>query len=522
VKGSPRAAYVLAAALTMAAVAAAGGVAAQSGAVPRPGLTGAAQLARAYDAIFDARFDQLPGVLARTCPPAPEEACTLLAVVGQWWQIQIDPDNPGHDAAFEANADAAIAAIEDWVGREPMRAEAWFYLGGAYGARAQWRVLRGERIGAARDGKRIKDALERALELDPAMQDAYFGIGLYHYYADVAPAAAKILRFLMALPGGDKELGLQEMLRARSGGQLLHSEADYQLHVIYLWYEHDTERALELLHGLRDRHPRNRHFPETIARIEDVYQHDPTASLRTSAALLDAARGRRVADPAAAEATARLGMALQLDRLFESDAAVEHLRAVISAAPAEPYGAVAQAELQLGQALARLGDRSGAAAAYQAAITAAPPGDPGRITARARSGLRTTPDTAAALAYRLSLDGWRAFERGALTESSRLLTQALTIQPDNPVIQYRHARLLSARKQDGAALEQFEAVIRDGAMAPPVFYANACVDAARLYERHGAAPRALELYQLARTIFGADQRTRDTAERAIARLSAAH
>ena len=28
---------------------------------------------------------------------------------------------------------------------EPTRAEAWFYLGGAYGARVQWRVLRGER-----------------------------------------------------------------------------------------------------------------------------------------------------------------------------------------------------------------------------------------------------------------------------------------------------------------------------------------------------------------------------------------
>ena len=46
-------------------------------------------------------------------------------------------------------------------------------------------------LGAARDGKRIKDSLERALALDPRLQEAYFGIGLYHYYADVAPTAAK-------------------------------------------------------------------------------------------------------------------------------------------------------------------------------------------------------------------------------------------------------------------------------------------------------------------------------------------
>ena len=39
------------------------------------------------------------------------------------------------------------------------------------------------------------------------------------------------------------------MLRARERGQLLRSEADYQLHVLYLWYEKQPERALELLDG---------------------------------------------------------------------------------------------------------------------------------------------------------------------------------------------------------------------------------------------------------------------------------
>ena len=69
----------------------------------------------------------------------------------------------------------------------PPRAEAWFYLGASYGARAQWRSMRGEQLAAARDGKRIKESLERAVALDPSMHDARFGVGLYQYYADVAP-----------------------------------------------------------------------------------------------------------------------------------------------------------------------------------------------------------------------------------------------------------------------------------------------------------------------------------------------
>ena len=329
-------------------------VAVATSAAPVRGLTGATQVARAYNAIFDARFDEVHGLLAQTCPPAPQETCTVLDAVYTWWRIQLDPNNTSRDGVFQSQVEAAIAAAEAWTGREPERAEAWFNLGGAYGARVQWRVLRGERIAAARDGKRIKDALERALALDPGMQDAYFGIGLYHYYADVAPAAAKILRWLLFLPGGDRVMGMQEMLRARSGGQLLRSEADFQLHLLYLWYEKRPEPALGLLADLRERHPRNPYFPQLIAEVQDVYLHDLQASLGSWRALLDAARSRRVAEASMAESAARLGMAKQLDRLGQTDAALEQLRAVIAAKPSAPFGALSQAQRQQKQIVDRL------------------------------------------------------------------------------------------------------------------------------------------------------------------------
>lgn len=359
------------------------------------GLTAASELTRVYDAIFDARFEQIPGLLRQTCPPARPEVCQMLDVVALWWQIQLDPFDTSRDGQFQSRADAAIAAMAAWTEREPQRAEVWFYLGGAYGARVQWRVLRGQQLAAARDGKRIKDALERALKLDPNLQDAYFGIGLYHYYADVAPAAAKLLRFLLLLPGGDRVRGMQEMLRARNAGQLLRNEADYQLHIIELWYEKRADRALELLARLRQRYPHNPHFVQRIAEVEDVYRHDAVASLRAWQSLFDAARSRQVAMPTASEIQARLGMALQLDRLNKADEAVRHLRAVVNAKPAAPFGAVAQAQLQLGQALDHLGRRSEAVAAYRAAIAAVPPGDPMKIGRAARAGLRAPARRAA-------------------------------------------------------------------------------------------------------------------------------
>ena len=257
------------------------------------GIRGVDALVRVYDVILDGRFDRVDAELRRACGPAPPEACDVLSATALWWQILLDPESRALDEDFSAAAERAIRTTQAWTERSPEDAEPWFYLGGAYAARVQWRVLRNEKLAAARDGKNIKLALERAIALDPGLEDAYFGLGMYRYYADVAPAAARFLRFLLLLPGGDRKEGLEQMLRARNRGRLLQGEADYQLHIVYLWYERQTPRAMQLLHALHDRYPANPLFLAQIADIEDRYQHDVTASLATWRRLLTAAREQR-------------------------------------------------------------------------------------------------------------------------------------------------------------------------------------------------------------------------------------
>ena len=67
-------------------------------------------------------------------------------------------------------------------------------------------------------------------------------------------------------------------------------EADYQLHIIYLWYERQTRRAIELLYAPQARYPGNPLYLAQIAQIQDVYEHDIVASLETWRQLLAAAR----------------------------------------------------------------------------------------------------------------------------------------------------------------------------------------------------------------------------------------
>jgi tetratricopeptide (TPR) repeat protein len=349
------------------------------------GLTDGAQLSAIYDTILQARFDEARAQLARTCPPAPSAACDILREVAIWWEIQQNPSSRQVDARFRASATAAIASATRWSEREPGRGEAWFYAAAAYAPLTQWRVLRGARLAAARDGKRMKDALERALALDSSLQDAWFGIGLYHYYADVVPAALKVLRFLLLLPGGDRVEGLQEMLRAREHGELLRGEADYQLHWLYLWYEEQPARALQLLRSLDTQYPSNPVFLQRIADVEHVYVSDHRASADSWQSLLERARSGRVAFAALAEARARVGLAAELIELSEAPRALELLDPVIRSRASEPYGVLALAQLTLGDAYASLGERAQAIDAYARAVEAAPPDDPDALRSRARS-----------------------------------------------------------------------------------------------------------------------------------------
>jgi hypothetical protein len=493
--------------------------AAAAAAAPRQtGIRGVEALIRAYDVILDARFDQVDAELRRACGPAPQEACDVLAATALWWQILLDPENRALDDEFSDAVEHAIDTTETWTDRAAEDAEAWFYHGAAYAARVQWRVLRNEKLAAARDGKRIKDAMERAIALDADLEDAHFGVGMYKYYADVAPTAAKILRFLLLLPGGDRKAGLAEMLRARTHGRLLQGEADYQLHVIYLWYERQTPRALQLLQSLHERYPANPLFISQTAEIEDIYRHDVTASLATWQSLLAAAREQRVNAPALAEVQARLGIARQLEVLQQTDDAIDQLQAVIAARPAAPFSSLALAELRLGEAYDRMGVRANAVDAYHAAAAAAPAPDVYEIAAAAADHLRRPPDPRRAEAYRLSLEGWRRLEHNDVAAAAAAIDASLALNGSDPVARYRAGRVQQARKNDAAALAQYDLAIKGARTCPPPILGYTYVEAARILERQGKRDQAISHYRIAAALFGAAADTRATATRALTRM----
>lgn len=482
-------------------------------------LTHAAELASIYDDILAGRFDVAGTRLAAACPPAPAEACQALRVVGLWWRIALDPLTRDLDAQMERDAEAAIEAARAWTRREPDRAESWFYHAAAHAPLVQWRLLRGQRLTAVREASRAKASLERALDLDPALHDAQFGIGLYRYYAGIAPTAFRMLRWLLWLPGGDREDGLRRMEEARSRGQLLLGEADYQLHFVYLWYEQQHERARDLLAGLAARYPTNPVFLEGLANVHRDYFDDLTSSADAWRTLVERAARGETAVPERAERIGRMGLAETLDAMFETDLAIDHLQVVVSGTNAAPE-TIARAWLQLAAANDRLGRRTEAIAAWRSAHRLAPADAAGgTIRELAQEGLRDAPDPVATEAFRLSLDGLRLLQRGAIDPAIAALERSLSLVSDDEVARYRLASAFRAAARMGEAADALDRVIAADTATPIIVRAQAFVDRAAIFEADGDRNRAIALYRRARDLRGGAPPAVAAARAALERLA---
>jgi tetratricopeptide (TPR) repeat protein len=226
----------------------------------------------------------------------------------------------------------------------------------------------------------------------------------------------------------------------------------------------------------------------------------------------------RTGDPLLSEAAGRMGAAVQLNALEETDRGVAELDKVIAMAPARPFGAKARARWLRGTLLDRLGQRQAAVDAYKAALADIPSGDPDGIADRARAGLRTTPDPAAGEAYRSSLVGWRAFERGALDEADAALGQAASRAPRDEVIQVRRARVQQAR---GDALRRCRPTTRSSRPAStPHPSRSRRPRVERRCSKHVAICRPRARYRSATHVFAADSRLQRECRRALDRLGA--
>jgi tetratricopeptide (TPR) repeat protein len=157
-------------------------------------------------------------------------------------------------------------------------AEMELYAGMGYLLRARLLGLRDDRSGTAHAGVSARQHLLRCLELDPQMTDAYTGLGLYNYYVDTLSAMARVLRFFMGIPGGDKREGIRQLKIAMNDGPLTGVEARFYLAKNLRTYDFDYAQALDILTPLVREYPTNPTFALLMGNLEGELGHNESAA----------------------------------------------------------------------------------------------------------------------------------------------------------------------------------------------------------------------------------------------------
>ncbi len=137
--------------------------------------------------------------------------------------------------------------------------------------------LRWENRAAARAGVRAREHYERALALDPSLADAYLGLGLYNYYVDTLSTMARVLRFMMGIPGGSKEDGIRQLHLAMLYGQLTPAVARFYLAINLHNYDQRYEEALQVLGPLVEEYPQNQLFQLALGDLYAKLGRKPQA-----------------------------------------------------------------------------------------------------------------------------------------------------------------------------------------------------------------------------------------------------
>ncbi|MSO20770.1 MAG: hypothetical protein EXQ56_09980 [Acidobacteria bacterium] len=226
------------------------------------------------------------------------------------WHFSETPDSPLNQPF--ARAVDKVFELSAQMKRSPeTSAEALFYEGTAHGFRARLHTLREQMLPSGREGKQMREALLKAVALDPTLaHDAGVGLGIYDYYADSLSPLIKFFRFFLFIPGGNMERGIAQLHAAADTGNLFSPEARWELARIIGVREGRHEEAVKLLVPLVHAYPDNALFAlltaleaEAMGNLEMAREYAQRA-LEASARMDVACRPKL--EPAALQALDRI------------------------------------------------------------------------------------------------------------------------------------------------------------------------------------------------------------------------
>lgn len=143
---------------------------------------------------IDQAYPEALALFAQLAENQPENPAGHFFCAAVLQTKMMDYEDYGEEKAFLSHVHKTISLARACLRRGQDKAWAYFFLGGAYGYLAFHQGKKQQFIQAFENGRRSISFLQKAIETDSTLYDAYFGIGTYKYYR------SKFSRFFSWLP----------------------------------------------------------------------------------------------------------------------------------------------------------------------------------------------------------------------------------------------------------------------------------------------------------------------------------
>ncbi len=195
---------------------------------------------------YSFRLEEAEALFSKAIGVAPErpEAYHYTAQI-HLWAFLGSKDN-SELSIFQKWSGIAVEKAESLLNRNKDDFRINYLLGNIYMLRAMAFSTDNSNIKAFGAGKISYNYFKNTLKLNPSFNDAYRGLGLFHYALDFIPG---IFKWAVALTGieADKEKGFQYVRRAFKWGREDRVESAFHLAKFYTDYTGDYDSAIAIL-----------------------------------------------------------------------------------------------------------------------------------------------------------------------------------------------------------------------------------------------------------------------------------
>ena len=197
------------------------------------------------------------------------------------YEYEFETSDDNQRKVFEKILDDSIDGIKRWIKKNPKDSNGYMGIGALYGLRALFNMRNRNWVTSYFAGRKAISNLEKSLELDPTYYDAYFGLGIYQYFAGTLPSVIKVLARIVAIKGNPQQ-GVSYLNLARTKAHFTADSA--KLILIEVQNTRGSqfyapEKSLEYIRQLRAKFPTNplMHYVEIICLYETKHYEDVTA-----------------------------------------------------------------------------------------------------------------------------------------------------------------------------------------------------------------------------------------------------